>query len=161
MAQLRERQEIMGIPCITATSEDFDAAVWLYGLLNGTDGGQGTKLTRRESAVIATIARSQWTEFTIAMLQKVTGISNGGIYKIVHGYISRGVTYTGLLEKCPAIAYCDRTVAVDDDFTGVSMRRRTNAYTFDRDLYQQWRMGGSVWIDEGGTGNAVSSRLRM
>ncbi|OPX73499.1 MAG: hypothetical protein A4E38_00056 [Methanoregulaceae archaeon PtaB.Bin108] len=28
------------------------------------------------------------------------------------------------------------------------MRRRTNAYTFDRDLHRQWVAGGGVWLDE-------------
>jgi hypothetical protein len=146
MAQQRERQEVDGVTCITAIRGDFDAAVRLYGLLNGTDGGQGTKLTRKESNLITVIEQSTWVEFTIPMLQKVTGYTNGGIYRIVHGYTSREVTYTGLLEKCPAIAYCDRTVSVDDDMTGVSMRRRTNAYTFDRDLYQKWRIAANKGV---------------
>jgi hypothetical protein len=29
----------------------------------------------------------------------------------------------------------------------MSMRRRTNAYTFDLELFRLWRSGGSVWID--------------
>ncbi len=147
MAKQREREDINGVPCITATLEDFEAAVRLYGLLCGSEGGQGTKLTRKESALLEVIEQSGWNEFTIAQLQTVTGYTNGGIHRTVHGYMSRGVTYSGLLEKCPAIAYCDRTVATEDDPPGVSMRRRTNAYTFDRALYRQWRVGGSVWLE--------------
>lgn len=116
---------------------------------HGSSGGQGTKLTRKESELIAIIEQSQWTEFTIPMLQRVTGLSNGCLHKIVHGYDSRGANYSGLLDKCPAIAYTDRTVVADDDMTGVSTRRRTNAYTIDRDLYKQWSVGGGVWLKEG------------
>ncbi|MCX6688667.1 MAG: hypothetical protein NTZ39_03090 [Methanoregula sp.] len=36
-----------------------------------------------------------------------------------------------------AITYTDRMVVADDDICGVSTRRRTNAYTFDRYLYRQ------------------------
>jgi hypothetical protein len=143
----RERQDSNGKSCLIATREDFNAAVRLYSLLNGTTGGQTTKLTRKESDLIATIERSGWAEFTIAMLQKSTGLSNGAIHRYIHGYNCRGTTYSGLLEKCPAITYCDRTVVLDVDIPGMSMRRRTNAYTFDPELFRLWRSGGSVWID--------------
>ncbi len=149
MAQQRERQVYYdGVTCITAIREDFDAAVRLYSLLNGTDGGQGTKLTRKESDLVEIISHLKWAEFTIPMLQKETGLSNAALHKLMHGYASRGATYTGLLEKCPAIAFTDRTVVADDEMTGASTRRRTNAYTFDQGLYHQWCCGGSVWLDE-------------
>ena len=63
-------------------------------------------------------------------------------------FVSRVTVYSGLLEKCPAIAFTDRTV-VSEEESGLSMRRRTNAYTFDRDLYKHWVAGGGVWIGEG------------
>jgi hypothetical protein len=144
----RDRKEVAGVPCITAIREDFTGAARLYGHLNGTTGGQTTKLTRRESDLVDIIAENAWDEFTIPMLQKATGLSNGVIHKTIHGYASRGSTYTGLLEKCPAIAYTDRTVVAMDEETGASMRRRTNAYTFDQELYRSWCSGGAVWIEE-------------
>ncbi len=144
----REQQRVGAVVSLTATSEDFQEATRLYGLLNGTVGGQQTKLTKRESGLLAIIERSQWPEFTIPMLQKASGLSNASLHRIIHGYSSRGAVYSGLLEKCPAIAYCDRTVVTDEEERGLSMRRRTNAYTFDPDLYRSWCAGGAVWLDD-------------
>jgi hypothetical protein len=134
--------------CLTATMEDFYEALRLYGQLNGTAGGQETKLTRKESELIETIARNKWEEFTIPQLQKATGLSNGTLHRLIHGYDSRGSQYTGLLEKCPALSFCDRTVQSDSEYGGSSTRRRTNAYAFDQDLYQSWSNGGAVWFDD-------------
>ena len=146
----REQQQVGSVVCLTATLDDFREAVRLYGLLNGTAGGQETKLTKREADLLAVIRESKWPEFTIPMLQKASGWSNGVIYKCIHGHTTHGKVYSGLLEKCPAIAFCDRTVVTDDEAGGVSMRRRTNAYTFDRQLFASWCMGGAVWIDDDG-----------
>ena len=134
--------------CLTATMEDFYEALRLYGQLNGTAGGQETKLTRKEAELIGTIARNKWEEFTIPQLQKATGLSNGTLHRLIHGYDSRGSRYTGLLEKCPALSFCDRTVQSDSEYGGSSTRRRTNAYAFDQDLYQSWSHGGAAWFDD-------------
>ena len=32
--------------------------------------------------------------------------------------------------------------------TGYSTRRRTNAYTFDHELFRKWMAGGAVWLDD-------------
>jgi len=154
--QQRERIDIEGIPCIMATRDDFDDAVKLYGLLNGTTGGQATKLTKKESDLVATIEKEKWPEFTISMLQKATGLSNGSIHRLMHGYAARGSTYTGLLEKCPAISFVDRTVIGEEEFSRISMARRANAYTFDPVLFHAWSSGGGVWIEDdvsSGNGN--------
>jgi len=150
----REQRQAGSVPCLIATLEDFEEAARLYGLLNGTSGGQETKLTKREAGLIEVIVREGWPEFTVPMLQKSTGWSNGNIHKIIHGYTSRGTEYSGLLEKCPAISYCDRTVVTGEEADGVSMRRRTNAYAFDRDLYRLWYAGGTVWLDDDHDGDA-------
>jgi hypothetical protein len=144
----RERQEVNGVPCIMATRADFDGAARLYSLLNGSVGGQTTKLTKMESDLINSIVTLHWVEFTIPMLQKATALSNAVLHRLIHGYTSRGAAYTGLLEKCPAIAYTDRTIISEDEMTGHSTRRRTNAYTFDHDLYGKWMAGGAVWLDD-------------
>ena len=140
----RESLQIGDIRCITATTDDFSMAVRLFDQLNGPAGGQTTKLTKKESDLVAVIAKHCWPEFTISMLQKATGLSSGVVYRVMHGYSSRGYTYSGLLEKCPAVAFTDRTVVCDEYNTGISMRRRTNAYVFDPELFRLWCCGGSV-----------------
>ncbi len=144
----REQRQHDSVPYLIATIEDFREAARLYGMLNGTAGGQESKLTKKEAEILDVIMKEGWPEFTTPMLQKATGWSSGTIHRIIHGYASRGTTYTGLLEKCPAISYCDRTVVTDDEIARVSMRRRTNAYQFDRELYLSWCAGGAVWIDD-------------
>jgi hypothetical protein len=144
----RERQEVNDVPCIIATRADFDGAARLYSLLNGSAGGQTTKLTKMESDLVGAISTLHWIEFTIPMLQKATGLSNAVLHRLIHGYTSRGAAYSGLLEKCPAIAYTDRTVVSEDEQTGYSTRRRTNAYTFDHELFKIWMAGGTVWLDD-------------
>ncbi|MDH7510416.1 MAG: hypothetical protein QHH04_05170 [Methanolinea sp.] len=135
-------------PCIIATRDDFQEAVRLYDQLNGTAGGQETKLTKVEAALLDVIARAEWPEFTVQQLQSVTGRSSSSIRKILHGYMSKGYSYSGLLEKCPAISYTDRTVVTNDE-EGLSVRRRTTAYQFSPDLYRQWARGGSCWLELG------------
>ena len=155
-----QREQIMSgrIRCLIATRRDFDEAARLYGLLNGTSGGQETKLTRREADLLETIRKGDWGEFTIPQLQRVTGLSNNIVHRLIHGYSTHGKTYSGLLEKCPAIAYTDRTVVCEEEGGSISMRRRTNAYTFDRDLYRIWSGGGLVWLDGGeGPGDTPAS----
>ncbi|HWQ64477.1 MAG TPA: hypothetical protein VN429_08670 [Methanospirillum sp.] len=60
----------------------------------------------------------------------------------MHGYRSYGKTYSGLLEKCPAISYLYRTVTEGDE--GKTTTRRATAYLWDSDLYMAWKKGGSV-----------------
>ncbi|GAB6286712.1 MAG: hypothetical protein STSR0009_29150 [Methanoregula sp.] len=144
----RESREINGFACIIAVQEDFDSAVRLYTLLNGSAGGQDTKLTKKESDLVDAIIQMHQDEFTIPQLQKKTGLANCIVHKLLHGYASRGATYSGLLEKCPAIAYTDRTVVVDDEFCNGSTRRRTNAYTFDPEIFATWGGSAGVWIKE-------------
>jgi len=136
-----------GAPCIVVTRQDFADAVRLYDHLNGTAGGQETKLTKVEASVLDVIARAGWPEFTVQQLQQVTGRSSSSIRKVLHGYVSKGYTYSGLLEKCPAISYSDRTV-VSENEEGLSIRRRTTAYQFSSDLYRQWARGGSCWLED-------------
>jgi hypothetical protein len=146
----RQREQLPAPPgaiCIRATRDDFDQAARLYGLLNGTSGGQTTKLTKREASLLEVIAERDWPEFTIPMLQRETGLSNGSLHKTIHGFSTKGLVYSGLLEKCPAISFTDRTVVTEEE-RGLYMRRRTNAYTFDRNLYTSWSQGGSCWIDD-------------
>ena len=146
-----------GSPCIVATRQDFADAVRLYDHLNGTAGGQETKLTKVEASVLDVIARAGWPEFTVQQLQQVTGRSSSSIRKVLHGYVSKGYTYSGLLEKCPAISYTDRTV-VSENEEGLSVRRRTTAYQFSPDLYRTWARGGSCWLEDEKNDNQCDNR---
>jgi hypothetical protein len=148
---------------IEATLADFDAAAGLFGMLNGTEGGQETKLTRREAELLTAIAKAGGTEFTIQQMQELTNLSYSAVYRILHGYDSRGNSYSGLLDKCPAISYTDRTVVSDDD-VGRSVRRRSHAYQFNINTYRLWSSGGAVWLrpdddqgDHDSSGNAAEN----
>lgn len=139
----RNRYEAEGMPYIEATTEDFRDACKLYQALNGPSGGQISKLTRKESELIDAISSLNRRELKISDLQTVTGWSYSTIQKMIHGYNSRGNTYSGLLEKCPAISFLDRTDITD----GGETQRRTRVYAWDFDLYTAWASGGGCWLD--------------
>jgi hypothetical protein len=162
----RERVQMEdGGSYILATLEDFYAAARLFSLLNGTGGGQETKLTRRESELLTALNVNGDVEFTIQQMQEKTTLSYNAIYQVLHGYKSHGLAYSGLLDKCPAISFIDRTVVMDEE-TGRSVRRRTHAYQFNREMYRLWSSGGSVWLrpadpdDRDGSGGDVEGNGR-
>lgn len=135
-----------GTPCVYATEADFSAANEIFTLLNGTAGGQESKLTKKEADLLAVIQQAGRSEFTTQDLQRLTGSSYSSIYRTIKGYDSRGKNYTGLLEKCPALSYTDRTVTMNEE-DGVSVRRRTEAYAWDPELFRYWASGGACWLD--------------
>ena len=135
-----------GTVCVYADEADFAAANDVFTLLNGTAGGQESKMTKKESDLLALIHRSDRSEFTIQDLQELTGWPYINIYRALKGYDSRGKNYTGLLEKCPALSFTDRTITVNDE-DGVSVRRRTEAFAWSRGLYLHWIYGGACWLD--------------
>ena len=116
----RQREEVDEMVCIMATEEDFCDASRLYEALNGETGGQVTKLTKKEALLIDAIRSMKMDEVTIAQMQKTTGWSSSVISKLLNGYVTRGQVYSGLLEKCPAISYLDRTITTNDDHYSVS-----------------------------------------
>ncbi len=136
---------------IRANRDDFAAASRIYAAINGEAGGQETKMTKNEAAALATVAQMGWEQFTIKMLQEALGLSYHQTYRILHGYASRGTTYSGLLEKCPAVSFFDTMVT--EDLEGYAVRRREHLFSFDRNVYQHWARGAAVWIDEGGSGD--------
>ena len=138
--------EQAGYLCVAATVEDFWYAADLYTVLTGESGGQLTKMTRKEADVVSCIVRMNQTEFTIHDLQKQSGMSNSVINKILQGYQSRGNIYSGLLEKCPAISYCDRTRTIGDEVEKTS--RRTKAFQWDMAAYKRWAGVGTVWLED-------------
>jgi hypothetical protein len=137
-----------GTSCVYADEADFASANEVFTLLNGTAGGQESKMTRREADLLGAIREADQLEYTIQDLQRLTGSSYSGIYKSLKGYESRGKNYTGLLEKCPALSFTDRTVTTLGE-DGNTVRRRTEAYAWDRELYRQWNGGGACWLDPG------------
>lgn len=144
--QRKQKTSDDGTLCVYADEADFTAANDVFTLLNGTAGGQESKMTKKESDLLVIIEKSGQQEFTIQDLQRLTGWSYSSIYKTVKGYDSRGKNYTGLLEKCPALSFTDRTVTVTEN-DGYAVRRRTEAFEWDRELYRQWNGGGACWLD--------------
>jgi hypothetical protein len=144
--QRRQKSGEDGTLCVYADERDFSAATEVFTLLNGTAGGQESKMTKKESDLLGIIERADRDEFTIQDLQKLTGGSYLSIYRMIKGYDSRGKNYTGLLEKCPALSFTDRTVTMNEE-EGISVRRRTEAFVWDRELYRQWMNGGACWLD--------------
>ncbi len=143
------REETMedGVRCIIATDEDFAGAARLYASLNGECGGQMTKLTRRESELLESIQTLGQTEFSVREMQQICGFSYSSINKLLNGYVSKGQNYSGLLEKCPALSFLDRTVSSGAD--GQTTQRRMRVYTWDETLYAVWEGGGGVWLAPG------------
>ena len=144
-----QREESAG--GIRANRNDFTAAAGLYGAINGEAGGQETKLTKNEAAALATVESMGWEQFTIRMLQEALGLSYHQTYRILHGYMSRGTTYSGLLEKCPAVSYVDALITEDN--CGYTVRRRENLFSFDPVGYRRWAHGAGVWLDDDGDGS--------
>jgi hypothetical protein len=140
-----QREESSG--GIRANLDDFAAAARLYGAINGEAGGQETKLTKNEAAALSTVATMDWGQFTVRMLQEALGLSYQQTYRILHGYVSRGTTHSGLLEKCPAVSYVDALFT--EDACGYTVRRREHLFSFDLEVYRQWARGAEVWLDDG------------
>jgi hypothetical protein len=141
---------IENLTAIRATVDDFEAAARIYAAINGDSGGQETKLTKNEAAALEVICKMGWETVTIKMLQDVMGISYYQTKRIFNGYSNGDRSYSGLLEKCPAIGFIDATVTQEGDCSVV--RRRENQYSFNLEAYKRWSPPGAVWIDkdEGG-----------
>ncbi len=144
----REHHQVGGGSYIFANLDDYHHAATLFGLLNTDGGGQETKLTRREADIMAVIYQRGDVEFTIPQLQELTKLSYNIIHRCLHGHNSRGQVYSGLLDKCPAISFTDRTVVMDEEI-GRSVRRRAHAYQFNIEIYRLWSSGGAVWLKPG------------
>ncbi|MDO9549358.1 MAG: hypothetical protein Q7J03_00125 [Methanoregula sp.] len=147
-----------GTLCVYADEADFTAANDVFTLLNGTAGGQESKMTKKESDLLGAIQQARQDEFAIQDLQRLTGWSYISIYRALKGYESRGKNYTGLLEKCPALSFTDRTVTISEE-QGNSIRRRSDAFQWDTALFREWNCGDACWLDrdpKDGGGPALS-----
>jgi len=140
----REKKVLNDVVCIVATIDDFDQAARLFMGLNGEVGGQANKLTKREAVLVSALSQFSHSEVTVSQLQRATGWTSSQVSKLLHGYTSRGKLYSGLLEKCPAVSFLDRTVSKGDE--GYTTMRRTTVYMWDQYLYDAWVKGGSVWL---------------
>jgi hypothetical protein len=136
-----------GDGAVIAREEDFAAAARLYGALNGEAGGQETKLTKNETAALATVESMGVEVFTIRLLQNALGLSYHQTRRLLHGYNNSRAAYAGLLEKCPAISLYDATVTEGGEY-GVTVRRREQYFTFDPEVYRAWSGGATVWLDD-------------
>jgi hypothetical protein len=139
----REHQEYNGTSCIIATLEDFKVACRLFQVLNDEDGGQVSKLTRNESELLMVLRDSFQEEIKISDMQKMTGKSYSAIHKMLHGSISHGNHYSGLLEKCPAISFLDRTDVSD----GGGTSKRNRVYVWNAEIYHSWASNGGCWLE--------------
>lgn len=146
MQHQRDRTESGNMICITATVEDFRKACRLYTALNGKSGGQQSKLTRKESDLLDAIRSRGQGEITITEMQHITGWSYSVINKMLHGQNAGGYHYSGLLEKCPAVSVCDRTLVTDESGT-CAAHRRSKVYTWDPYVYDSWVSDGGCWLD--------------
>ena len=131
---------------LVADRKDFDYARRLFLAINGEAGGQETKLTRNESAALETIAKMGLEVFTVRELQDALGLSYHQTYRLLHGYTNSRATYTGILDKCPAVSLIDATVA--DEHFGIEMKRREHYFSFDDRAYRDWMAKADVWIDD-------------
>ncbi|HWQ64814.1 MAG TPA: hypothetical protein VN429_10395 [Methanospirillum sp.] len=138
----RETKTIGSVTCVIADRTDFVEAARLFAMLNGETGAQANKLTKRESKLIGILSSMNQSEVTIGDLQHASGLTNSSVGKLLHGYHSYGKTYSGLLDKCPAVSFLDRTVTSGDE--GCSTMRRSRVYLWDAALYKAWEKGGSV-----------------
>ena len=152
MQNQREKSESGNMVIINATVEDFRNACRLYKALNGTDGGQQSKLTRREAELVEAIRTRGQGEITISEIQHCTGWSYSVIHKMLHGSVTRGYQYSGLLEKCPAISVCDRTLVTDEGGLNAA-HRRSKAYAWDPYVYDCWISDDGCWLDGYGPGD--------
>ncbi|SAI87041.1 hypothetical protein MBBA_0153 [Methanoculleus bourgensis] len=133
---------------VVAREEDFWAAAKLYAALSGAAGGQETKLTRNEAAALETVAKMGVEVFTVRGLQSALGLSYHQTYRILHGYTNNRATYTGILDKCPAVSYIDATVAGEMVEVGETVRRREHYFSFDLEAYRAWSAQAAVWLDD-------------
>ena len=131
---------------LVATGEDFAYARQLFLAITSEAGGQETKQTRNEAAALATIAKMGVEVFTIKQLQDALGLSYHQTYRLLHGYSNSKASYTGILDKCPAISFIDATVA--EELYGVSLKRREHYFSFDAEMYRLWSAKAQIWLEE-------------
>lgn len=134
-----------GITEIDGCEEDFRQAVRLFSRLSSDSGDLVSKLTPAESAVIEHLKQHETESFFIKDVQTWLRCTAQRARAILHGRNERGVSYGGLLGKCPAIS--DRKASVSYESDG-GARRTTNRRIFDvdRDLLRSWSRGHAIYL---------------
>ena len=79
-----------GTSCVYADEADFTSANEVFTLLNGTAGGQESKMTRREADLLGAIREADQLEYTIQDLQRLTGSSVLRYLQIPQGLRKQG-----------------------------------------------------------------------
>ena len=79
-----------GTSCVYADEADFTSANEVFTLLNGTAGGQESKMTRREADLLGAIREADQLEYTIQDLQRLTGSSYFRYLQIPQGLRKQG-----------------------------------------------------------------------
>ncbi len=130
---------------LIANRDDFTYARELFLAITSVAGGQETKQTRNEAAALDTIAAMGVEFFTIKQLQDALGLSYHQTYRLLHGYSNSKTSYSGILDKCPAVGFIDATVA--EELYGVSLKRREHYFSFDPVLYRSWSAKAQIWLD--------------
>ncbi|MDE4908177.1 hypothetical protein L0665_06085 [Methanogenium marinum] len=131
---------------IIANRADFIYARSLFLSISNDSGGQKTKQTRNEAAALETIMKMGLEIFTIRQLQQALGLSYQPTYRLLHGYTNNKATYTGILDKCPAVSLIDATVA--EEICGIALKRREHYFSFDQEIYREWVEKADVWLDD-------------
>ena len=138
---------------LIATPEDFAYARRLFQAINSDVGGQETKLTKNEAATLGAMVQMGLEVFTIYQLQDALGLSYKQIHRLLHGYTNGKTTYSGILDKCPAVSPI--TASVAEMLGGVEVRRQQHYFSFDSVMYHEWAAGSDVWLkpDDGPDGD--------
>jgi len=143
-----QRQQVRrdNVNVVIASEEDFICASQIYQALNSVSGGQSTKLTKTEAWLIDLIRNTGRSEFTMKELVDLSGSSYESIRKLIRGK-GQNSSYHGLLEKCPAITYLNRTDVTDNG------SKSQLVYVWNDVLYRVWSSGGGCWLSGDGNGN--------
>jgi hypothetical protein len=128
---------------VFAITDDFKTAGDIFTALHGEVGSHDIKRTQREAQVLDLIDKAGLTEFSMLKIQRMMKIPYQQVYRTFLGYVSHGAKYSGLLEKCPALATLEKSVSSSDE-AGGSVRRRMMTFTFNREVHSSWSQGGLV-----------------
>ncbi|MEN6341657.1 MAG: hypothetical protein ABFC89_03765 [Methanospirillum sp.] len=103
-------------------------------------------MDRNEQLVLSLASRNRVEQFTLRDLQRWTGWSYYKARRLLLEYESRGLRYSGLLDRSPALTLLDRTTS-EDDGEGRAVKQRQSVFLFDAVMYRESRSSGLVWLE--------------
>lgn len=136
------------VKCIDADKTDFYAALKIYKDICRDNGDITSNLTKNEKKALEVLEKMGWEYVTIRMIQEVLNFSYHKARRIFHGYSSRGSSYAGLLEKCPAISLDE--MVVPEEMESGTARRKVRRYSFNYQIYREWLAHPNISLDDGG-----------